>query len=407
MKSNNIFQILWATLTAKITPIVSKIQTWTSRNFIRTKAVAGIRSFFSRIFNVRPRNKKDYYEVFGWLVSKRLAFAVTVVVITLSVLYLANQSNFRGTGSGGTQIKTYSYDSVFLRFVEEKVQITGEGGYLAYEGDVEKGYVTGSGQLYNRAGIMVYQGQFVKNCYEGTGTQYYDDGVLHYQGQFSNNLYEGTGKLYRDNGSLRYNGDFSQGMMDGEGILYDEGNNAVFQGNFSKDHILYSDFLGKTTSEAAKAYTGKRDLYEDEENFVVHMKDINAVYAGVQDTNTLDGSITVETVYVLEDSFAVGTESLRTIGELKEYFGAENYEGKSLITMPEAVCYGVMQRADVDSGLKTETVYDDYYSVTGYDTDAEVSLWAFEKNGLIYTFVGGEQQETFSYYSITGAEGGV
>ena len=405
MKSNNIFQVLWASLTAKITPIFTKIKLWTSWSFIKTRVVAGIRGFFSRIFNVRPRDKKDYYEVFGWLVSKRLAFAIAVVITTLSLIYLVNLNLIKGISTSGTEIKKYSYDSLLLRFAEGRVQITGEGGYLAYEGDVEKGYVTGSGQLYNRDGVMVYQGQFEKNCYEGTGTQYYDDGVMHYQGQFSNNLYEGIGKLYRDNGSLWYNGGFSQGMKEGEGALYDGSNNLVFQGNFSKDQIVYSDFLGKTTSEASKAYTGRRDLYEDDENFVVVMKDIDAVYAGMQNTNALDGSIKVETVYVLKDSFSVGTESLRTVEELKEYFGSENYEGQSLITMSEAVCSSQLS-GGMSAGVATQRIYDDYYQVTDYDGDQEVYLYSFEKSGLIYTFVSQEQQGTFSYYSITEAEGG-
>lgn len=405
MKSNNIFQVLWASLTAKITPIFTKIKLWTSWSFIRTRGVAAIRSFFSRIFNVRPRDKKDYYEVFGWLVSKRLAFAIAVVITTLSLIYLINLNLVKGTSTNGTEVRKYSYESLLLRFAEGRVQITGEGGYLAYEGDVEKGYVTGSGQLYNRAGVMVYQGQFEKNCYEGTGTQYYDDGVMHYQGQFSNNLYEGTGKLYRDNGSIWYNGGFSQGMMEGEGILYGGSNNVVFQGNFTKNQIVYSDFLGKTTSEASKAYTGGRDLYEDDENFVVVMKDIDAVYAGAQDRDALDGAIRVDTVYVLKNSFTVGTAEFSTIEELKDYFGSEDYEGQSLITMPEAVCYSQLP-GEISAGVVTERVYDDYYRVTDYNREREVFLHSFEKNGLIYTFIGQEQQGTFSCYSITEAEGG-
>lgn len=405
MKSNNIFQVLWASLTAKITPIFTKIKLWTSWSFIRTRAVAAIRSFFSRIFNVRPRDKKDYYEVFGWLISKRLAFAIAVVITTLSLIYLASLHLIGGTSTSGTQIKRYSYESLLLRFAEGRVQITGEGGYLAYEGNVEKGYVTGTGQLYNRNGVMVYQGQFERNCYEGTGTQYYDDGVMHYQGEFSNNLYEGTGKLYRDNGSLRYNGGFSQGMMEGEGTLYDGSNDVIYQGNFSKDQIVYSDLLGKTTSEVSKAYTGSRDLYEDDENFVVVMKDIDAVYAGTQNTNALDGTIMVETVYVLRDSFPVGTEMLSTIEELESYFGSEDYEGQSLITMPEAVCYSRLS-GGTSAEVTAERVYDDYYTVTDYDREKEVYLYSFEKNDLIYTFVAEDSQGTFSYYSITKAEGG-
>ena len=406
MNSNNIFQVLWATLTAKVTPILTKIKLWTSWNFIKTRVTSGIRGFFSRIFNVRPRNKKDYYEVFGWLVSKRLAFAIVVVLTTLCSLYLISMGMADGTSTSGTQIKTYSYRSLFLRFVDERVQITGEGGYLAYEGQVEKGYVTGNGKLFNRQGVLIYQGEFDKNCYEGTGTQYYDDGTMHYQGQFSNNLYEGTGRLYRSNGSLWYNGSFAQGMMEGEGILYDAGNNAVYQGNFAKNGIVYSDLIGKTTTEAAKAYSGKRVLYEGDDSFTVWMKDIDALYVGGDSTDSLGGETVVESVYVLNSYFPVGTETLTTIDELETYFGTENYEGQSAVTLPEAVCFELLERTATDCGVVTERVYDDYYLVTDYAEDTEVTLYSFEKNGLVYTFVCEDQRGSFAYYNITEADGG-
>ena len=102
---------------------------------------------------------------------------------------------------------------------------------------------------------------------------------------------------------------------------------------------------------------------------------------------------------------SVGTESLRTVEELKEYFGSENYEGQSLITMPEAVCSSQLS-GGMSAGVATQRIYDDYYQVTDYDGDQEVYLYSFEKSGLIYTFVSQEQQGTFSYYSITEAEGG-
>lgn len=406
MNSNNIFQVLWATLAAKVTPILTKIKLWTSWNFIRTRVIAGIRGFFAGIFNVRPKNKKDYYEVFGWLVSKRLAFAVVVVVTTVCALYLVNLGMARGTAANGAQIKRYSYRSVFLKLADGQVQILGDGGYLAYEGQVAKGYVAGNGRLYNREGGLVYQGEFDKNCFEGTGTQYYGDGTIHYQGQFSGNLYEGTGKLYRSNGSLWYNGSFVQGMMEGEGVLYDAGNNAVYRGNFTRNRIVYTDFIGKSTTEASKLYTGKRVLYEDEDNFAVWMKDIGALYVSMENADSLDGSMVVESVYVLENSFPAGAEQLTTIEELRSYFGSQDYDGQSRVTMPEAVCFGLLSRAALDCGVETEKLYDDYYQVTGYARDTEVYLYSFEKDDLVYTFVCESQDGGFAYYNIAALDGG-
>ena len=73
--------------------------------------------------------------------------------------------------------------------------------------------------------------------------------------------------------------------------------------------------------------------------------------------------------------------------------------------MPEAVCSSQLS-GGMSAGVATQRIYDDYYQVTDYDGDQEVYLYSFEKSGLIYTFVSHEQQGTFSYYSITEAEGG-
>ena len=77
---DNLFKVLITSAKAKVTPLVTKIKLWTSWNFIRTRLITRIRDFFTSLFNVRPRHKKDYYEMFGWLVSRRLAIALMVAV---------------------------------------------------------------------------------------------------------------------------------------------------------------------------------------------------------------------------------------------------------------------------------------------------------------------------------------
>ena len=52
--NNNLFQVLWATIKAKVTPVVTKIKLWTSWNFIRTRLISKIRDFFSSILNISP-----------------------------------------------------------------------------------------------------------------------------------------------------------------------------------------------------------------------------------------------------------------------------------------------------------------------------------------------------------------
>lgn len=401
---NNILEILKTTFKAKILPIVTRIRLWTSREFIRTRLIDNIRRFFVRILDVKPRHKKDYYSVFNWLISKRLAFAIVVVTILVCASFFFSMKMRDVQSTGGTTIRKYSYNSLGLRFASGRVQITGKGGYLAYEGEVEDGYVTGAGSLFNREGGLVYYGQFVKNCYEGQGTSYYPQGIKQYQGEFANNLYEGEGTLYRDNGSLWYKGAFSRGLMEGQGELFGSSNSSLYKGYFTANRIVYSELLGKTTEQIAQAYQGRRDLYENDEFFVVALKDIQAVYSGAQEQTGLGDSITVDTIYVLEDKFYDGTHAMHTREELENYFGAPIYYGESALEMAEAVCLLEMSITGKSELIQLEKLYDDCFEVTDYNTGKEVYLTSFEKDGLIYTFISEGEGEEFSFYSITQKE---
>lgn len=405
---DNLFRVLLASAKAKITPFVTKVKMWTSWNFIRTRVISKIRDFFTSLLDVRPRHKKDYYSVLGWLVSRRLAMAVVVVIGVLSVYYLYSiHSTLISARAEG--IKTYGYDSVMLRFANEKVRIKGKSGYLAYEGDVKSGTVTGYGTLYNPAGTVVYQGNFDKNMYQGNGTRYFDSGILMYTGNFQENLFDGNGKLYRENGSLAYEGEFALGKKNGNGKLYDNGSNLVYTGSFSQDELLYSALLGKKVSEVADAYKGKRTLYEDSQNFAVVLEDIDAMYTGWGESQTLDDEMAVDRVLVFRDSFPAGGKNLATIEELKNFFGAEDYQGNSEVNMPEAVAInwiadhkgGSLRRVDME--LTSE--YEDYLIVEDYDVAYTVYIYSFHKDGLIYTFICQDRGENFSFYSIEREEG--
>lgn len=405
---DNLFRVLLASAKAKITPFVTKVKMWTSWNFIRTRGISKIRDFFTSLLDIRPRHKKDYYSVFGWLVSRRLAMAVVVVIGVLSVYYLYSiHSTLISARAEG--IKTYDYDSIMLRFANEKVRIKGKSGYLAYEGDVKSGTVTGYGTLYNPAGIVVYQGNFDKNMYQGNGTRYFDSGILMYTGNFQENLFDGNGKLYRENGSLAYEGEFALGKKNGNGKLYDNGSNLVYTGSFSQDELLYSALLGKKVSEVADAYKGKRTLYEDSQNFAVVLEDIDAMYTGWGESQTLDDEMAVDRVLVFRDSFPAGGKNLSTVEELKNFFGAEDYHGNSEVNMPEAVAInwiadhkgGPLRRVDME--LTSE--YEDYLIVKDYDVAYTVYIYSFRMDGLIYTFICQDRGENFSFYSIEREEG--
>ncbi len=405
---DNLFRVLLTSVKAKITPIVTKVRMWTSWSFIRTRGISKIRDFFTSLLDVRPRHKQDYYSVFGWLVSRRLAVAILVVTGVISVYYLYS---IHGTlvSARAEGIKTYDYDSVMLRFAKERVRIRGKSGYLAYEGDVKDGTVTGYGTLYNPAGVVVYQGNFDKNMYQENGTRYYDSGIMMYTGNFHENLFDGNGKLYRENGSLAYEGSFALGKKDGEGRLYDNGGNLIYTGSFSQDELLYAGLLGKKASEVADAYNGKRTLYEDDENFAVVLRDIDAMYTGWGDSRTLDDQICVDRVLVLKDSFGAGGKTLTTIEELERFFGSEDYQGNSEVNMPEAVAINWMAdnknsgQKKVDMELSPE--FDDYLTIEGFDAAYTVYIYSFRKDGLIYTFICQDRGESFSFYSIEREEG--
>ncbi len=406
---NNLIQVLLASIKAKITPLVTKFRQITSENFIRTRVIAKIREFFVLLFDVRPKNKKDYYEVFGWLISKKLAYAIVVVIGVLSMIYLVSIRSMYLPQKQTDGIKTYDYDDVMLRFAKGKVRIRGKSGYLAYEGDVEKGSVTGSGNLYGVDGTLLYQGEFAQNEYEGSGTQYYPDGTMHYKGAFSGNLYEGTGKLYRENGTLSYDGEFARGMKEGTGKLYAAGDKPVYEGSFSKDQLVYSALLGKSTAEVAQAYTGSRVIYRNDSDFTVLMPDIQALYIGVTDEANLEEQVMVDSVYVLKDSILIGDQECTTIKDLKAAFGEIVYEGNSIVTLPEAVAINYLntKKQTMNGSVELETTdeYTDVITVNRIQDDYPVYLYSFRKDRLLYTFVCKDKNDTFSFYSIMSEEG--
>lgn len=407
---NNLIQVLLASIKAKITPLVTKFRHLTSTNFLRARLIAKIREFFIRLLDVRPKHKKDYYEVFGWLVSKKLAYAILVIVGVLSMIYLVSIRSTYLPQRQTDGIKTYDYNDVMLRFAKGTVRIRGKSGYLAYQGEVKKGGVNGFGNLYGVDGTLLYQGNFQDNEYEGSGTQYYPDGTMHYKGMFSGNLYEGNGKLYRENSSLAYDGEFARGMKEGTGKLYGAGDKVVYEGNFSHDQLVYSALLGKSTAEVADAYQGQRIIYQNDSEFTVLMPDINALYVGVTDEESIEDKVMVDSIYVLKNSITLGNDECTTIADLRKVFGTEVYEGNSIVTLPEAVSINYLnkQKQTLNGTVEMDTTdeFTDVITVNQLQDDYPVYLYSFRRNGLLYTFVCADKNDTFAFYSIMSEEGG-
>lgn len=405
---DNLFSVLIATIKSRFAAIVSKLRLWLSWNYVRTRVIGGIRDFFFKLLDVKPKNKNDYFSVFGWMVSKRLAYAGIIIVGVLSIWYIGATTKVfdRLTANGG--LRTYSYDSVLLRLAKDKVRIKARSGYVAYEGEVSKGYVTGVGTLYSPDNVMLYNGSFLKNRYEGEGSQYYETGALRYTGSFHDNLYEGEGKLYREDGTEEYEGGFFAGMKDGHGKLVDSGNNAIYEGSFASDEIVYSELLGKSADEIRSMYFGKQVLYEESEDLgsdsVIHLKDINALYLSQSDGSAADDSGKATQVVVLKDTFRSGMSEADDIEGLRQILGNPIYEGNSSVILPEAIAINVLNdsrrtisgRVDMD----VTEVYSDDIVVNRFATDYPVYVYTFKRGSLVYSFVCREKGRDFVFYEI-------
>ncbi len=406
MGGDGLLNILVQTIKSKMTGLVTKIKLWTNWNFIKTKVIAKIRDFFANLLGVKPRNKDDYYTVGRWMFSKRLLYALVIIVGVVSIWYLSSETTlFRNFSEDG--VRTYKYNSFRLRTAKGYVKITGKSGYLAYEGNVGDGYVAGEGTLYNKEGNTVYVGSFEQNKYEGNGTLNYDSGNIRYKGTFHDNLFEGDGTLYREDGTREYIGEFSLGMKNGTGMLYDSGENELYEGSFAADGIVYSELLGKSVADVNECYKGHRDLYTTSTESVAVMDGIGALYHAESDEEALDDDEIVDSVYVLTDSYTFGSETVNSIEGLKELFGDPVYDGNSDVILPEAIAINILnERKKILEGkvkMELDQTFSDVAEVKSFDRAYPVYIYSFQRGDLIYSFVTGEDDDGFEFYYITGA----
>lgn len=384
-----------------------KIRLWLSPVFLRTQVLTRIREFFSNLLNVRPRDKKDYYPLFRWLVSKRLAFAIVVALGVASALYISVMVPIRRPGGGETP--TYKYRSLPLKFYSGTVNILARDGHLAYTGEVAKGAAAGHGILYGADGeTVVYEGEFSGSMYNGTGTLYYRNGSPRYEGGFADNRYNGTGSSYRSNGVIEYSGDYVAGVRTGAGTLFNSVGSKVFEGSFLNDDIVYQEFLDRPTADIAAMYSGKTVTYQDGQEYCVAMPEINAVYAEKDGSDTLDNEWTVERVYVLSGSVPLRSGRCTTLPELTEAMGEPLYFGTAWVDLAEAVAWDLLAQ-NADSGLDTVRIdksasLENVFDVADYDRNFQVYLYTFQQDGVLYTFYFKDVGETeFLMYAMESA----
>ncbi len=402
---NDLFNVLISTIKAKITPLWTKLKYWTSWSYIHSRILTKARQLLSGLFSIKPRNKHDYFPILGFLVSRKLAFSVVIIVGLLCLYYLFFINPPSRLVSGMADgLRVYDYDSIPLRFVNDRVRIRAKSGYTAYEGAVERGYASGYGTLYSQDGQRVYEGQFAQNKYEGTGTLYYPSGQPQYKGAFSENLFEGEGILYRENGTKQYAGTFLNGEEEGAGTLYDGAESPVFSGSFHLGDIVYSQLLGLGADEIAAMYTGERTLYQLEGETAVMLEEIDAYYMSGAAEDSIEDTLTADRVYVCRDSFRYGDQVIDTINGLTEALGLPSFEGNSYLTFPEAVGISWQQeqgkRLETESGLSAQAPYKEVREVDGFNESGLLYLYVYQKDDLTYTFFCEDKDGGFFLYLI-------
>ena len=400
----NLLNMLFSSARAKIMPLWIKLRMWTSPAFLRTKVLLKIREFFAKLVDVRPRDKRDYYPIFRWLVSKRLAFALVVALGLVSLLYISNMLPDNFTKDGG-RIPTYKYRAIPLKFHTGTVNILAKDGYVAYTGEVDGGAACGQGVLYAADGSIVYEGQFANSMYNGEGTLYYPSGSPKYVGTFTDNEYNGTGNSYRSNGVLEYSGDYVAGVRTGSGTLYNSVGSKVFQGSFLGGEIVYHDFLTRPTSEVPELYSGETAVYQSNEEYCVTMPEIDAVYAVKDGSNTLENEWTVDRVYVLHGSVPLESGTCTTLRQLMDAMGEPLYFGTAWVNLPEAVAWDLAAEEQPDRmdqvRIESTASFENVFSVSDYDRDFQMYLYTFEQSGLLYTFYfTGAGESEFVMYAI-------
>lgn len=405
---NNIFSTLLSSIRAKFTTLWTKAKLFISPTYWRTKGITKLRGFFTKLFNVKPKNKYDYYAISKWLVSKRLAYALVIGLgVLCSYFIMVMQPVYGVAGSNGqTGIRSYYYHSIPLKFKTGVVKILAKDKHVAYVGNVDKGYCVGTGKLYDKQNALVYEGQFDKSMFNGKGKLFYPSGTLRYEGMFVDNEYNGQGISYQQSGVVEYEGNFLNDEKSGPGKLYNSAGSAILNGNFVDGRFAFAELLGKTTAEVSQMYIGLQRVYSAGSEYCVEMAEINGVYGIDSGENALEGNAVVNQVYINEDTIALGGNEMRTINDLTAYFGEPSYYGQTWITLPEAVLFNSRKMTAANTighvAMDIMEVFDDVYTVNRYDHNFETYIYVYERDGLLYTFyVANGGESGFQCYSIS------
>ncbi|MEG0779410.1 MAG: hypothetical protein RR426_02305 [Oscillospiraceae bacterium] len=400
---NKLFSTLLSSLKAKIQPLVTKLRFLTTPAFWTTTLFTKLRQFFTKLLDIKPKHKNDYYTVGRWMVSKRLAFALLAGAGVICALYITANLPKNLPGGEKSPFPTYRYNALPLKFKDETVNILARDGHLAYTGPVKAGEVVGRGVLFTARGGTLYEGDFAGNRFNGAGRLYYGGGGLRYDGGFVDNLFQGKGSYYSTTGTLAYEGDYLQGLRSGQGELYNDVGTKIFAGTFLHDKIVYSELVGKATAELAAQYTGRSAVYSTDTEYCVSMEELDAVYSARDGAATLTGEWQADALFVLLDTATIDGTDYSSIAALTKALGQPDYFGTAWVTLPEAIC---INRLGESKGLTPVRVtatsqLEGVYTVSDYDKNAQIYLYTYLRDGLVYTFYcTGAGRDQFLMYAI-------
>jgi hypothetical protein len=164
--------------------------------------------------------------------------------------------------------------------------------------------------------------------------------------------------------------------------------------------------LDKKTSDVAGMYTGRREVYTGDDVYCVYMSDIDAVYYGEDQSNSLDEDFKVTGLYVLKNSIKLDGEELNEINDVKNSMGDVIYQGNTIMSDSDEIALNKaceVYGKNVLYGKATytqETIFDDVYEVSNFERQYTVYIYVCEKDGIIYTFFCKDKDAGFGFYMM-------
>jgi hypothetical protein len=149
-------------------------------------------------------------------------------------------------------------------------------------------------------------------------------------------------------------------------------------------------------------YTGHRTVYYNDTMYMVALDDINAMYCGDIEQDSLDESISATAVYVVSSECYILGDMCSTIEEIRDEnkFGEPVYEGNSDVEAPEVVMSDHFELG-LDVSQTIESDINDVYNVSAtYTSDQIIYIYAFEDEGILYIFYCRDRNEGFFMYSM-------